>query len=122
MLKLSECVPQPPERPEAEMTLDCQTCGACCGHDWEITVENGENVPTGYLRSVRNVIGFASFEADYIKRMNKPDGVCAALKGKIGADCSCKIYDRRPNMCREFAPGTPECLAARSSAGVALAA
>lgn len=99
------------------MTIDCQKCGACCGYDWEIVVESDESVPKKYLRSVRNVIGFASFEADYLKRMKKADGVCAALKGKIGEECTCKIYDRRPSVCREFIPGTPDCLSARSSAG-----
>lgn len=100
------------------MTLNCQKCGACCGHDWEIPVENDENVPRKYLRSVRGKMGFASYEADFRKRMNRPNGQCAALKGEIGDACACKIYDRRPAVCREFASGTPECFSARLAANL----
>ena len=104
------------------MSFDCQKCGACCGHEWDILVENGEDVPRRYLRSVRGVVGYASYEAEYIKRMDKPSDICAALKGSVGGACECKIYDRRPQVCREFAPGTSDCLSARAAAGLASAA
>jgi uncharacterized protein len=90
--------------------LDCQKCGACCVAEWQIPVEHGDDVPKRYTRSTRNVIGFASWEAeDGIRRMHKIGDRCAALKGKVG-NCSCKIYARRPQACIDFEPGNSRCL------------
>lgn len=96
--------------------LDCQSCGACCVVAGEVAVYHEEMVPKHYTRSVRNRMGFAAWEADFMRAMaRKPDGACAALRGKTGALCSCAIYDRRPKMCREFLPGSAECREARAT-------
>lgn len=99
--------------------FDCKSCGACCAYSGDVVVGLTEPVPRAYLRSVRGVIGYASWEADTIKRMHQIDGVCAALKGRVGEACSCKIYTRRPEVCRDFSPGTPDCNEARRAAGMA---
>ena len=35
-----------------------------------------------------------------------------------GERVACAIYERRPTPCREFSPGSPECLVAREEAGL----
>jgi Fe-S-cluster containining protein len=39
------------------------------------------------------------------------DGWCAALDRST---LRCRIYDQRPLVCRELAPGGPDCLAERA--------
>jgi hypothetical protein len=50
--------------------------------------------------------------------MNNDRSRCIGLVGDVGSACSCKIYDRRPSVCREFAPGSGDCLASRRKAGL----
>ena len=40
---------------------------------------------------------------------------CIALQGTVGACVSCKIYEARPQACRNFQPGSPLCLEARQA-------
>jgi Fe-S-cluster containining protein len=44
--------------------------------------------------------------------------VCTALRGTIGARVSCAIYERRPDECRKFTAGSPDCHKARAQAGI----
>jgi len=39
--------------------------------------------------------------------------VCSALSGSLMHRVRCIIYEERPDVCREFVPGGPACLAAR---------
>ncbi|MDB5101020.1 MAG: hypothetical protein JWM80_5441 [Cyanobacteria bacterium RYN_339] len=39
---------------------------------------------------------------------------CIFLKGELGDTVGCTAYARRPQVCRDFTAGTPECLAARA--------
>lgn len=38
---------------------------------------------------------------------------CGQLKGKLGDDVSCGVYEDRPAMCKLFEPGSDKCLRAR---------
>jgi Fe-S-cluster containining protein len=98
--------------------FDCQSCGACCVEAGSVPVYSGENVPRYLTRSVRNCFGFAAWEAeDGIRQMAKyPGGRCKALKGTVGASCACGIYARRPEVCRDFEPGSDACIEARRAA------
>lgn len=100
--------------------LDCQSCGACCEHGGEVTVmiETDKRVPAYMTRSVRRMMGYASYDHYDRRRMARADGVCIALRGQVGAECACKIYDRRPAICHEFEPGSDACLHSRSQAGI----
>lgn len=40
-------------------------------------------------------------------------GRCKQLEGVIGECVGCRIYETRPSVCREFAPGSDGCLRAR---------
>lgn len=50
---------------------------------------------------------------------------CLALKGTIGTNATCTIYEKRPSPCRDFAPeadgghGDPRCGDARRFHGLA---
>jgi hypothetical protein len=45
-------------------------------------------------------------------------GRCPQLRGTVGVETSCAIYEARPEICRLFAPGSVECLQARANAGL----
>lgn len=99
--------------------FDCQSCGACCIHSGEIVVETTDAPPPNHLtRSVRGRIGFGSWEADEGTRVmaRRDCNGCAALSLKKGRYV-CRIYERRPAVCREFQSGSKECLEARALAG-----
>lgn len=89
----------------------CLTCGACCfsqlptyvqvsGDDWSRLGEQPEKVA--------HFIGSRAY-------MRMEAGHCAALairSGKQGtAEYFCTIYDRRPQVCRDLARGSPQCQA-----------
>jgi len=40
---------------------------------------------------------------------------CAALVGEIGGRAQCSVYAHRPLVCREFQPGSEDCLMVRRS-------
>lgn len=102
--------------PQEEGEVDCRRCGACCRIDrWNVVVRPEDSTPRHLTRSVRGLIGFASFDADEgLRCMKDRDGICIALRGEIGVSVSCSSYARRPAACREFMPGSPGCLAAKS--------
>lgn len=95
----------------ADLPSDCLRCGACChsaaerfvrvtGADWTRLGEEAERLA--------HFIGRGN-EA-YMKMSG---GHCAALEVRAGADQAteyfCTIYERRPQICRDLARGSPEC-------------
>lgn len=89
------------------MDLDCQSCGACCrgtGHGVELAP--GEMAARPDLVRV----------GDGHRSMLRVLGDCVALE-RNSERWSCSVYDVRPRVCRDFAPGSAACLAAREVAG-----
>ncbi len=86
------------------MELDCQACGACCAYDreWPI-VEPTDDVPPELVE--RGAMRFRG-------------GRCVALQGEVGGCVGCTIYERRPAVCRDCAPGSISCLIARRHHGL----
>ena len=89
---------------------DCQRCGVCCysdspeyvwvtGYDWTRLGDDAERLA--------HFIGTRAF-------MRMSGGHCGALEirtTKEGArSFFCTIYERRPEICRALARGSPECL------------
>ncbi len=88
---------------------DCLRCGVCChsnlntyvrvsGADWErLGVE---------VDRLAHFIGNRAY-------LRMRDGHCAALDMRTAADGAreffCTIYERRPQVCRDLARGSPEC-------------
>ena len=40
---------------------------------------------------------------------------CSALVGTVGSGAQCSVYSARPLVCREFQPGSEDCLMVRRS-------
>jgi len=86
---------------------DCLDCGACCHSINPCLVQllgrDLDTVPEQYVESDRSGAHLRMVE-------DKACGgfVCSAL----GEKNACRIYARRPFLCREFERGSPECLAA----------
>ena len=100
--------------------MPCQSCGACCAafrvdfHAAELAGgafawEGG--VPTALTVPV-------------VKQMVRMRGTdeqpprCAALRGEVGQQVSCAIYDSRPSPCREFDIEHEACVRARRRHGL----
>ncbi len=63
-----------------------------------------DDVPPQYTQ-------FDRWGGEVMKRLN--DGWCAALDR---ATLLCRIYERRPGVCRDFPVGSDECLTERRAA------
>lgn len=107
------------------MTLDCQTCGACC-------CNRDENRREGIAAYVEiddprsRLLTKATLRKRYVVVADDaphlrldPSGRCAALEGKLGMRVRCAVYADRPRGCRLVEPGTRECLDARRERGIA---
>lgn len=112
-VKVAKNVVTPPDAP----IPDCVTCGVCCEmmlcvgvrpHEdvspedyWDITVEgkDGEIVVDRYLRRDGETLA--------CKQLTKPNG-----------NTVCKIYETRPQMCRDFDAGSDKCHALRRISGL----
>lgn len=98
-----------------EVPADCRSCGACCysngiayvavtGDDWSRLGEAADRLA--------HFIGHRAY-------MRMVDHHCVALivrcaePGRVSFHCS--IYDRRPEVCRELARGSPQCEAERAA-------
>lgn len=94
--------------------FDCTSCGACC-QTWEvIEVSEGEG------REISDMVEASTAMPGFSLAM-KTTGLerrCVALEGKVGSCVSCRIYAKRPMVCRDFSPGDSACLDARLVAGL----
>ena len=95
----------------SKIKLNCQECGACCeGSDkgWVPLFEN----------DIDKIDKDMMMKGDefYRKYMKMKNGACVALR-KEGKECVCTIYKNRPQACKDFKPGSEQCLEARSEAG-----
>jgi Fe-S-cluster containining protein len=82
---------------------DCQKCGACCAVQkvWaEVTEEEAGRIGLPLLQR-GDIEPYA---------MATVDGRCIALEGKVLGNCSCTIYDKRPQVCRDVERGSLLCL------------
>jgi uncharacterized protein len=90
----------------------CQSCGACCAYsaNWpRFTIEEDEALDLIPAELVNDRLSGMRCEGDR----------CAALKGKVGSQTACGIYEIRPDVCRTCMPGDPECAMARKKHGLA---
>jgi hypothetical protein len=100
----------------------CQRCGVCCfstletyvrlsGYDWSRLGPEADRLA--------HFIGHRAF-------MRLDDGHCAALQIRRapegGPEFFCAVYDRRPQVCRDLARGSPECRGELATKGSRVAA
>jgi Fe-S-cluster containining protein len=51
--------------------------------------------------------------------MKMAGGRCVAFRDRLEDEgCGCSIYAARPDICRDFQAGSPDCLAARRRRGI----
>jgi Fe-S-cluster containining protein len=99
--------------------LDCRSCGVCCrqASDGRILVPAADIVR--WRRRGRDDLADALVPGHFSELgfPNKPDGSCIHL-GAPGHSNDCSIYPDRPSTCREFEPGSWQCLEFRREAGL----
>lgn len=98
------------------MTLDCTTCGACCV--WETPMFAGCTAADVARLGGRALV----LETPEGRAMATEPAVgghrCRALVGFVGAQVACAVYDARPDSCRGFEVGGPDCRRSRARAGM----
>jgi Fe-S-cluster containining protein len=103
---------------------DCQSCGACCISDFDavdyvhlLEEDLARLTPEEIKTYVYTEQTFGSPQSS-MKTAYDDQGNCRckALKGTVGKNVSCAIYDRRPNVCRNFEPEVNICDYARQIA------
>jgi Fe-S-cluster containining protein len=98
---------------------DCVRCGACCFLGYDVLLSPGE---VDYFDRRPHLVSLTvvhrlsnGMELRFLRK--QPDERCICLEGRLG-NVRCSIYDERPGLCREFEPGSPDCLAARRKMGL----
>ena len=89
----------------------CLICGACCAF-YRVSFywrERSDSQPEGVPEELCEDLN--TFRC-VLKGTNQPNPRCIALSGIIGNQVFCKIYERRPSVCRDVEPsyknGYPE--------------
>lgn len=90
---------------------DCADCGACCRQGFDV-VDLEPDSPL--LESHTSWVEDHGFGP----QLPRPGGFCVGLED-TQAPFRCSVYSRRPKACRDLAPGSEGCLAARERCGVA---
>lgn len=85
-----------------DSNIHCNTCQACCCR-LEVLLFSDTGVPGRYI-AIDKWGGMTMLRLD--------DGWCAALDRNT---MTCRIYDRRPLVCREFEMGGHDCIVERSA-------
>lgn len=96
-------------------TFDCQSCGACCSSlDVLLTGAEADDFEADPRLAALTVLRCdrPGLTLRFMKR-GGPIDRCVALEGPL-SHCRCRIYAQRPQLCREFAAGSPDCLTARA--------
>ena len=86
------------------MFLDCLACGACCAYSdsWPAFIGDGDGA------------GIPDELIDFDHgRMLCYRSRCSALAGEVGNRAQCSVYENRPLVCREFQPGSEDCIMVR---------
>jgi uncharacterized protein len=105
---------------ESEVVPDCRACGACChGDEMWVHVMAVDDQRLGEP-AVRSLTVLTRHGRGYFARsMKMVDGRCVAYRDRLDdGGCGCSIYDVRPDICRDFRAGSPDCHAARRRRGL----
>lgn len=79
----------------------CLRCGACCA-TFRVSFYRGELLQEGDRPRDEEVVDVTPFRVAMRGTEQVPPR-CHFLEGNIGAHTPCRIYERRPSPCREFA-------------------
>jgi Fe-S-cluster containining protein len=87
------------------LMITCASCKACCCK-LEVILMGEDDPPAEYIATDQ-------WGGQVMKRLE--DGWCAAVDRMT---MRCRIYERRPGVCRDFAVGGNECLTERRTLNV----
>ena len=95
-----------------QASLDCQECGACCRHAYDIVeVSRSEPMVTRQPQLIER-------KGKQLRILRDPEKQrCAALSGPELGPFGCTVYHDRPATCRDFSSGTYRCQDARRRVG-----
>lgn len=88
--------------PEEGAPVSCASCEACCCR-LEVLLMGDDDVPQALTRE-------DAWGATVMRRLE--DGWCAALDRNT---MRCSIYERRPQLCRDYPEGGDDCRLERST-------
>lgn len=100
------------------MNDPCEACGACCIADSSSDETFVDILEEDYERLPDELRGSAVYRGDFghgdlwqFKTRYNLQGltVCFHLKGTVGVNAYCSIYNDRPGVCRIFEPDSEEC-------------
>jgi Fe-S-cluster containining protein len=92
----------------------CQQCGACCAA-FRVSFYWAE-APQGGLPD--ELIERVNAHLACMVGTNQQAPRCSALRGVVGDDVTCTVYEARPSPCREVEPGSEKCNKARARHGL----
>ena len=103
MQRFPKAISMNTERAATGTAITCAFCKACCCR-LEVMIMGEDDVPLELTEADR-------WGGQIMARLD--DGWCAALDRDT---MLCRIYERRPTVCREFQMGGSDCIAERSAA------
>lgn len=103
----------PPDAP----VPDCVTCGACCFALPCVGVRPGEQIPAENFWDITIEGENGEIVVDRFLRRDGETLSCTALEIVDGKQALCRIYEERPQMCRDFEAGSDKCHALRRAFG-----
>jgi Fe-S-cluster containining protein len=96
---------------------DCVACGACCVALPCVGVRPAEELAEEDYWDVTTDGAAGAITVDRFVRRDAESLACAALVIKDGTAALCRVYERRPQICRDFEAGSDKCHALRRAFG-----
>lgn len=103
--------------PPDALVPDCVTCGACCMAMLCVGVRSDENVSDKDYWSIIIEGKNGEIEVDRYLRRDPKTFYCSSLEIVNDEKALCRIYEQRPQMCRDFEAGSDKCRALRRAFG-----
>jgi len=97
---------------------ECLTCGLCCSSFLTVHVHRDDPAPRESYWEINVEARKRELTVDRVLKREPEGGRCISLNGELGKELSCKIYEDRPNLCREFETGSDKCHALRRISGL----
>lgn len=97
---------------------DCLTCGVCCGAMLCVGVRPDEKLPAEDYWDITIEGKEGEIVVDRYLRRDAETLACAFLRIEANEPRACQIYERRPQMCRDFDAGSDKCHALRRAYGI----
>lgn len=99
------------------MSQECVKCGACCA-SFRVSFYWGETNAHEHGTVPAELTTAISPHHVCMKGTEHKPVHCIALKGEVGREVSCNIYELRSSTCRQFEAGSADCAKARKIHGL----